>query len=78
MYVSINFSLFIFHLTIQQTIDLLDVVVVLFALVERVVHLLAEVDHLLEVVSYLEEGIEVEILLADFRYDVLDFLLTLQ
>ena len=78
MYVSINFSLFIFHLTIQQTIDLLDVVVVLFALVERVVHLLAEVDHLLEVVSYLEEGIEVEILLADFRYDVQDFLLTLQ
>jgi hypothetical protein len=53
-------------------------VLVLFTLELTIVPLLAEVDELAEEVGGLEEGVEVEVMLADLCDEVQDFLLTLQ
>ena len=53
--------------------------IVLLALIGRIVHLLAEVDELLEVVDDVEEGVEpVVVLVTNLRHEVENLFLTLE
>ena len=51
--------------------------VVFFRLKLRVVHLLADVNHLLEVIHYFVEVVELKFGMTDFYYHIQNLLLTL-
>ena len=61
----------------EKVVELLLILVECLALELSVVHLLAEVDHALEVGTYIVEVLEIIIVLADIHHEVEDVLLTL-
>ena len=71
-------SAFLLGCLCNHVLHLLLETVVLLALVGRVVHLLAQVDHLLEIGNYLQEVGKRIFMLADVGHKIEDFLLTLQ
>ena len=62
----------------QQIVQFLLILLELWRVELTVVHLLAKVDDTLEVVDYIEEIVEIVIVLADIHYQMQHVLLTSQ